>query len=156
MSHRCVRHPWPQAAYRISRAFRISCRRKGFRRAWRESKSTSRPKISRSSPIMSVQSYRFHWASEVKLTNRSTSLSGRKSSRTTDPNADSSAAFHLRQKSSSRLLEAGIFTRPLLASSILGALSHRSQKDVCATHREDRSALGTLELLLRPAQDFAC
>jgi len=48
--------------------------------------------------------------SEGNLTNRSTSLSGRKSSRTTDPNADSSATFNLRQKSSSRFLEIVIFT----------------------------------------------
>src|SRR2546427_1105172 len=62
--------------------------------ARRLTRSTFRPSSAASSSSMAMWSSRLHSASGAKVTSTSTSLSGRKSSRSTEPKRDSSTIFH--------------------------------------------------------------
>src|SRR5579872_2621172 len=96
-----------------------------------DTRSTLRPTMPASSSSIATWSSRLQSASGAKLTSKSKSLSGRKSSRSADPNTRSSAIFHRRQNSSSCCVGMGISARigPLLTSlpqpNLTGGLGHR-------------------------------
>lgn len=76
-----------------------------------ETRSTLRPTIAVSSSSIATWSSRLQSACGANLTSRSRSLSGRKSSRSADPNTRSSAIFHRRQNLASCSVGMGISVR---------------------------------------------
>ncbi len=82
----------------VSLLFKISWRLKGLRSPSFSTRSTFRLKICSSSSCMVTMSHKLQLDSGVKLTKTSTSLSGMKSSRITEPKRENSLIFHCTPK----------------------------------------------------------
>src|SRR5712691_9847715 len=111
------------------RVVRISWRRNGLRRPSVWMTSASRPSREDNSSRIRAWSKTLHLASEVKVASTSTSLSGLKSPRKTDPKSASSLIFHLRQKlsiTSSGISSCGLV---IIKSILYSALAERKETD---------------------------